>query len=143
MPLPPLSETFIKSKCDTSWFHSLGSVSCLFHVPLYNFLLSFSLSPSDPVRRVLATNCSLSLTVHAHSCLSPLGFHYSPDDVEDGRYEELIVDGHRHVTGFVESRGHGADSVAEVHAPQQEQELRWETNRTNNNKKTEMVRGNM
>lgn len=49
---------------------------------------------------------------------------YPPDDVEDGRYEELVVDGRRHVTRLVESRGNGADSVAEVHAPKQEEELR-------------------
>lgn len=56
---------------------------------------------------------------------------YSPDDVENGRYEELIVDGHSHVTGFVEGRGNGADSVAEVHTPQQEEELSWEMKDTN------------
>lgn len=49
---------------------------------------------------------------------------YTPDDVEDGRYEELVVDGRRHVTRLVESRGNGADGVAEVHAPEQEKELR-------------------
>lgn len=53
-------------------------------------------------------------------------FLYPPDDVEDGWYEELIVNGHSHVTWLVEGRGYGADSVAQVHAPQQEQELRWE-----------------
>lgn len=46
--------------------------------------------------------------------------------MEDGWHEELIVDGHSHITRLVESRGYGADSVAKVHAPQQEQELRWE-----------------
>lgn len=51
---------------------------------------------------------------------------FSPDYVEDGRYEELVVDGHSHVPRLVERRGDGAYSVAQVHAPQQEQELRWE-----------------
>lgn len=55
--------------------------------------------------------------------LVPSNFLYPPDNVEDGRYEELIVDGYGHVTWLVKSRGYGADSVAQVHAPQQEQEL--------------------
>lgn len=50
-----------------------------------------------------------------------------PDDVEDGRDQQLVVDGRGHVTRLVESRGHGADGVAQVHPPQQEEELRWGT----------------
>lgn len=65
-------------------------------------------------------------------------FLHPPDDVEDGRYEELVVDGHSHVTWLVESRGYGADCVAEVHPPQQEQELRC---KRNNKKVTRRVRG--
>lgn len=48
-----------------------------------------------------------------------------PDDVEDGGAEELVVDGRRHVARFVEGWGHGAHGVAQVHAPQQEEELGW------------------
>lgn len=48
-----------------------------------------------------------------------------PDDVEDGRDQQLVVDGRGHVARLVESRGHGADGVAQVHPPQQEEELRW------------------
>lgn len=50
-----------------------------------------------------------------------------PDDVEDGRDQQLVVDGRGHVARLVESRGHGADGVAQVHPPQQEEELRWGT----------------
>lgn len=46
-----------------------------------------------------------------------------PDDVEDGGAEELVVDGRRHVARLVEGGGYSAHGVAEVHAPQQEQEL--------------------
>lgn len=52
---------------------------------------------------------------------------YPPDNVEDGWYEELIVDGHSHIARLVESRGDGSDSVAKVHAPQEEEELSCET----------------
>lgn len=54
-------------------------------------------------------------------------FLYLPDDVKDGGYEQFVVDGRSHITRLVESRGHGADSVAEVHTPQQEKGLRWRT----------------
>lgn len=54
---------------------------------------------------------------------------YLPDDVKDGGYEQFVVDGHSHITRLVESRGHGADSVAEVHPPQQEEGLRCRTTR--------------
>lgn len=50
-------------------------------------------------------------------------FLHPPDNVEDCRYKELIVDGHSDVTWLVESRGDGADSIAQVHSPKQEQEL--------------------
>lgn len=50
-----------------------------------------------------------------------------PDDVEDGRAEKLIVDGRRHVARFVEGRGDGAHGVAQVDAPQEEEELSWGT----------------
>jgi len=63
--------------------------------------------------------------LHAHL------FPHLPDDVEDGRHEQLIVDGHGHVARLVESRGDGADGAAEVHPPQQEQELRWDIKETN------------
>lgn len=52
---------------------------------------------------------------------------YPPDNVEDSWYEELIVDGHSHIARLVESRGDGSDSVAKVHAPQEEEELSCET----------------
>lgn len=52
-----------------------------------------------------------------------------PDDVEDGRYEELIVDSHSNISWLVESWGYGADSVAQVNTPQQEQELSWNKDR--------------
>lgn len=45
--------------------------------------------------------------------------------MEDGGDEQLVVDGHSHVTRLVESRRHGADGVAQVHPPEQEEELRW------------------
>lgn len=61
---------------------------------------------------------------------------HPPDDMEDGGYEELVVDGHRHVTRLVEGRRYGADCVAEVDAPQQEQELRWDMKKKGNNKFT-------
>lgn len=78
-------------------------MTCLFHV-----LFSVPLYHSGPVRPP---------------------FSYPPDDVEDGWYEELVVDSHSHVTWLVKGRGYGADSIAQVHAPQQEQELRWEKHR--------------
>lgn len=45
--------------------------------------------------------------------------------MEDGRDEQLVVDGHSHVPRLVERRRHGADGVAQVHPPEQEEELRW------------------
>lgn len=65
----------------------------------------------------LASHSRLRLCLHAHWC--------SPDDVENGWYEQLIVDGHSHVAGLVEGRGYGSHGVAQVHAPQQEEELSW------------------
>lgn len=50
-----------------------------------------------------------------------------PDNVEDGGAEELIVDGRRHVARLMEGWGYGAHGVAEVDAPQQEEELSWRT----------------
>lgn len=41
-----------------------------------------------------------------------------PDDVEDGWYEELVVDGYSNVPRLVESRRDGADGIAQVHTPQ-------------------------
>ena len=48
-----------------------------------------------------------------------------PDDVEDGRQDELIVDGTGHVARLVECRRDGAHGETQVHRPQQEQELSW------------------
>ena len=94
--------------------------------------LSSSFSPSAH-----ASLPSLALPSH----LRPIQPHspYPPDDVEDGWYEELIVDGHGHVARLVESRGNGAYGVAEVHAPQQEQELRWGNKRKSNVKVTVFI----
>lgn len=66
---------------------------------------------------------SLRVTIQAHPCF----LLHPPDDVEDGWYEELIVDGHSDVTWLMEGRGYGPDCVAQVYAPQQEQELSWNT----------------
>lgn len=110
--------------------HFIVLQSCfmsLLYLILYVFHLSFSLSRhtkgQNLATSLLPTHLPFLLTDHTHSS-------YPPDDVEDGWYEELIVDGHSHVTWLMESRGHGADGVAEVHTPQQEQELSWETKMT-------------
>ena len=47
----------------------------------------------------------------------------SPNDVEYCRDEELVVDGDGHVTGLVEGGRDGAHGVAQVHPPQEEEEL--------------------
>lgn len=46
-----------------------------------------------------------------------------PDDVEDGRQDQFVVDGDGHVSRLVERRRHRAHGVAQVHGPQQEEEL--------------------
>lgn len=84
--------------------------ACFVSPPLYPPFIFFFFSVSTHISSL--TDCSNS--------------PYPPDDVEDGWYEELIVDGHGHVAWLVESRGYGADGIAEVHTPQQEQELRWQ-----------------
>ena len=48
-----------------------------------------------------------------------------PDDVEDGGQDELVVYGAGHVARLVEGGRDGAHGQAQVHRPQQEQELRW------------------
>ena len=48
-----------------------------------------------------------------------------PDDVEDGRQDELVVDRAGHVARLVERRRDGAHGKTQVHGPQQEQELSW------------------
>lgn len=59
-------------------------------------------------------------------CMSTmLIFLDPPDDVEDGWYKQLIVDGRSNVTWLVESGGDGAHGIAQVHSPEQEQELSW------------------
>lgn len=47
----------------------------------------------------------------------------SPYDVKYGRDEELVIDGDCHVAWLVIGGGHGADGVAQVDAPQQEEKL--------------------
>lgn len=46
-----------------------------------------------------------------------------PDDVEYRRQDELVVNGDGHVARLVEGRRHRPHSVAQVHRPQQEEEL--------------------
>lgn len=48
--------------------------------------------------------------------------------MEDGRQDELVVEGDGHVTGLMEGRRHRPHGVAQIHSPQQEQELRCGTN---------------
>lgn len=57
-----------------------------------------------------------------------VGGAYLPDDVEDGRQDELVVDSEGHVARLVEGGGDGAHGVAQVHRPEQEQELSWRAN---------------
>ena len=51
-----------------------------------------------------------------------------PNNMEDGRQDELVVEGDGHVTGLVEGWRHRPHSVTQIHSPQQEQELRCVTN---------------
>lgn len=47
-----------------------------------------------------------------------------PDYVENGRQQQLVVNGDGHVPRLVESRRHGSHGITKVHGPQQEEELR-------------------
>lgn len=89
-------------------------------------LLTLFISPTKEAGRLKPL--FLVFLAPTHVCLFVfLLFLYLPDDVKDGGYEQFVVDGRGHITRLVESRGHGADSVAEVHPPQQEKGLRWRT----------------
>lgn len=46
-----------------------------------------------------------------------------PEDMKDGRQNELIVNGDGHVARLVERRRHRPHGVTQVHRPQQEEEL--------------------
>lgn len=92
--------------------------------PLLFLSLSYS-SSNCLVWYEICPFCDFSVPIISLRLLSD--FHDSPDDVEDCRYEQLVVDGHGDVTRFVESRRHGSDSVAQVHAPKQEQEFSCQT----------------
>lgn len=50
--------------------------------------------------------------------------HCSPNDVKYCRDEEFIINGDCQVARLVESGGDGPYSIAQIDAPQQEQELR-------------------
>lgn len=50
--------------------------------------------------------------------------HCSPNDVKYCRDEKFIINGDCQVARLVESGGHGPYSIAQIDAPQQEQELR-------------------
>lgn len=105
---------------DCSAFLAPFHVSLVPSVPTFSsFLFSLSVSIQESIIEPFTSAYLLSCP----PMLVPSYFLHPPDNVEDGRYEELIVDGYSHVTWLVKSRGYGADSVAQVHAPQQEQEL--------------------
>lgn len=54
--------------------------------------------------------------------------HCSPNDVKYCRDEEFIINGDGQVARLVESGGNGPYGIAQIDAPQQEQELRWNRN---------------
>lgn len=54
--------------------------------------------------------------------------HCSPNDVKYCRDEEFIINGDGQVARLVESGGNGPHCIAQIDAPQQEQELRWKRN---------------
>lgn len=63
--------------------------------------------------RVISPHKPLTVAMHTNS----------PNDVKYGRDEEFVVDGDRHVAWLVKGRGYGANGVAQVDPPQQEEEL--------------------
>lgn len=49
----------------------------------------------------------------------------SPNDVKYGRDEDFIIDGDCHIAWLMKGRGYGANSIAQVDPPQQEEKLSY------------------